>query len=577
MGECEVALLPWHDGIRKDSMVRVKHEEMWVQARVLTLSKPDRRKRTCSVVVEHTGEEKRVSLDDCVPHFVMGAAVAVILEDSSIWRQSVEGNATICSDMNEEGEYEVEISGAGEKVQFRVAAADLVPRMRIAVSQLVYRPNVSNVLVVPDSFDRYDAGATARLAECIVSTPADAAGKYEVTLQRWDDLLDKGDLVRVLHGSKWFHGRLLSSIPEGQDVCDLHVEEVGEERKISLEECMPYFVVGETVALGAGREQAGQRNGTVCADLDDEGRYEVEMDDTTRHRIPAKDLVRRMRVGSSRLLTRHSHPLNSLCHAEEEAHTVAGILGVNKEDVLTGEQATLMEVQRRMAASTGVIHLATHGFVDPQVGGRSGIALCGSSHDKAVLTAHAVASMEEKLQSPLVVLSACDTGRGEEVAEGVLGLARAFTIAGADAVIMSLWEVDDDATRRIMKLFYETWLGLEDDDGDQGESVLQPKMSVVEAWTQTIRSWLDIQADPEHHIRMRAYKLLGMEASEGEKLTKQELARECYRRYNRQKDNGSLAKELREMARDLQQRDLSHGKSKYHNPIFWAAFSVVAV
>jgi len=58
----------------------------------------------------------------------------------------------------------------------------------------------------------------------------------------------------------------------------------------------------------------------------------------------------------------------------------------------------------------------------------------------------------------MVVLSACHTGRGEEIAEGVLEIARAFAMAGADAVIMSLWAVDDEATQRLMKLFYEAWL-----------------------------------------------------------------------------------------------------------------------
>ncbi len=55
----------------------------------------------------------------------------------------------------------------------------------------------------------------------------------------------------------------------------------------------------------------------------------------------------------------------------------------------------------------------------------------------------------------LAVLSACDTGVGEiKAGEGVFGLRRAFQIAGARTVVMSLWAVDDHATRRWMRALY---------------------------------------------------------------------------------------------------------------------------
>jgi CHAT domain-containing protein len=65
-----------------------------------------------------------------------------------------------------------------------------------------------------------------------------------------------------------------------------------------------------------------------------------------------------------------------------------------------------------------------------------------------LLTAEEIVSLN--LKSELVVLSACETGRGKIGGDGVIGLSRAFISAGAASVLVSLWSVDDNITASIM-------------------------------------------------------------------------------------------------------------------------------
>jgi CHAT domain-containing protein/tetratricopeptide (TPR) repeat protein len=142
-------------------------------------------------------------------------------------------------------------------------------------------------------------------------------------------------------------------------------------------------------------------------------------------------------------------------------------------EVLTGAMATEKAVKDALAG-TRVLHLATHGFFLPEATGtekdhswdnplsRSGLALAGANTwhqstgaEDGILTAQEVAAMD--LGSvQWAVLSACDTGLGQVAGrgEGVFGLRRAFALAGAHTVIMSLWAVQDEQTRHWMDHLY---------------------------------------------------------------------------------------------------------------------------
>lgn len=151
---------------------------------------------------------------------------------------------------------------------------------------------------------------------------------------------------------------------------------------------------------------------------------------------------------------------------------------------------TATEESVKAIHSPTVLHLATHGyfFPDPQAAKqdqaqagaafklsnhpmiRSGLILASANHawktgtplrpnlEDGILTAYEAAQLQLE-NTELVVLSACETGLGEiQGSEGVYGLQRAFKIAGARYLIMSLWQVPDFQAQLFMNAFYAHWL-----------------------------------------------------------------------------------------------------------------------
>jgi CHAT domain-containing protein/tetratricopeptide (TPR) repeat protein len=108
-----------------------------------------------------------------------------------------------------------------------------------------------------------------------------------------------------------------------------------------------------------------------------------------------------------------------------------------------------------------MVHFATHGILNSQNPELSGVVLSlfdeTGKPQNGFLRLHDIFNL--KLPAELVVLSACETGLGEDIkGEGLIGLTRGFMYAGSPRVIVSLWSVDDQATSELMKKFYSLML-----------------------------------------------------------------------------------------------------------------------
>jgi len=176
--------------------------------------------------------------------------------------------------------------------------------------------------------------------------------------------------------------------------------------------------------------------------------------------------------------------------SEREINNVASQLESENWKVKTYLADAAEEENIKKVKQPAILHIATHGFfvpseeeenqekrrinlnqgeeINPML--RSGLVLAGvtdyfsnvstgnTRKEDGILTAFEAANLALE-GTQMIILSACETGLGAvRSGEGVYGLQRAFKIAGARVILMSLWKVDDNATQELMRLFYEEWL-----------------------------------------------------------------------------------------------------------------------
>ena len=184
--------------------------------------------------------------------------------------------------------------------------------------------------------------------------------------------------------------------------------------------------------------------------------------------------------------------LGKLPHASREAEWVSHILNCTP---ILHEQATKTAVMMRIM-NAKVIHLATHGSASA---GFLAFAGMTTSFGSPIESKNVLIYPEEiekfNITPALVVLSSCDSGRGIVKADGIQGMARAFILAGAQAVLTTLWRVPDESACIFMQFFYQYLV-----DGLKGTEALHKSILSVRCFSKY-----------SQYIHWSGYQLTGRE------------------------------------------------------------------
>ena len=169
--------------------------------------------------------------------------------------------------------------------------------------------------------------------------------------------------------------------------------------------------------------------------------------------------------------------LGKLPFATEEAEWVSHILNCRPT---LHEQAT-KSVVLMMISGARVVHLATHGSAAAgflAFASLSPVSTAGEPADERSVLIYPEDIEQMAISPALVVLSSCDSGRGAVKADGILGMARAFILAGAQAVMTTLWRVPDESAAVFMKFFYQYLV-----DGNTASKSLQKAMLSIRSFS----------------------------------------------------------------------------------------------
>jgi len=167
-----------------------------------------------------------------------------------------------------------------------------------------------------------------------------------------------------------------------------------------------------------------------------------------------------------------------------EVAALGALYGREQSDIYVGHEARESTFKSE-AGRFRVLHLATHGILDDASPMYSNVLLATGAGDKEDGLLEAWEIMQMDLKADLVVLSACETARGQlRPGEGVIGLAWAFFVAGTPTTIVSQWKVESGSTAALMLAFHRAL-----NAGDRrGDSVFATARALQRAEVRLLRS-----------------------------------------------------------------------------------------
>lgn len=169
--------------------------------------------------------------------------------------------------------------------------------------------------------------------------------------------------------------------------------------------------------------------------------------------------------------------LTRLAQSRREVTEIARRYRPEQVALFLGQEAKEENVKTSSAlANARRIHFATHGLISERRPQYSGLVLTldDDPREDGLLQVYEIFNL--KLQADLVVLSACQTGLGQQLkGEGIIGLTRAFMYAGAPSVVVSLWRVADASTAELMVGFYQQL----DRGDDKAEALRRAKLELM--------------------------------------------------------------------------------------------------
>jgi CHAT domain-containing protein len=206
--------------------------------------------------------------------------------------------------------------------------------------------------------------------------------------------------------------------------------------------------------------------------------------------------------------------------AAREVEAIARLFPSSRVELLQGESAREDRV-RTLAPRFDILHLATHGVVRDDAPFESWLLLgegeampgaptetpgplVGGQGSDGRWTAREIAG--ERLSAGLVVLSACNTGLGKITGDGVIGLSRAFLVAGAPSLVVSLWRVSDVVASFQMEAFYKA---LRSGDGGTAWALRAAQLETREALRKGRLRGDDGRVLPDHPALWAPFVVVG--------------------------------------------------------------------